>query len=323
MSFARACCWIAVLVGLLAAGDAPVATRRIVILGASVSDGFGVRLRTTLPDGRRPTGQVTLADMVAEAARDPGVEVIDLATDLYFLKPETTARRTAAEALEERPTLVLAIDWLFWNAYGVRGLEGKPLHGCDDREALLEAALARLDTLAASGVPMVVGDLPDMRSAVDGGMLVASMVPPEDCLKTLNGRLRTWAGRHPNVAVLALGDLVRCTLTGQPLAACGQEWSDARLGPLMQRDRLHPTLNGTMAVLASALEAADRAAGQPVSSRFDLEPDTLRRKLRDRVARQAGHAARLDPPESGDPAPRTDGNAAGSTGGRGGAATTP
>jgi hypothetical protein len=257
---------------------------RVVVMGASVSDGFGVRLRATLPDGTRPTRRVDLADLIQAAARDGDIGVVSLATDTYFMQPDATARRSVEDALKARPTLVIAIDWLFWNAYGVRGVQGKPLRTCEDRLALLATALDRLDQLAASGVPMVVGDLPDMQDSVEGGMLVQAMVPPDECLDQLNERVRAWARGRPNVAIAPMSELVRCTLAQDPVTACGRVWSEAHLGPLMQRDRLHPTLTGTMAVLAVALDQAQRVTGQPVTSRFDMDPAELRQRLLARMS---------------------------------------
>ncbi|NBX25147.1 MAG: hypothetical protein EBQ99_03730 [Planctomycetes bacterium] len=289
-----------VLLGLAADPSRPDPLAHVVVMGASVSDGFGVRLRATLPDGSRPTHQVALADLIEAAARDGNIRVESLATETYFLQPEATARRTVAAALNAKPTLVIAIDWLFWNAYGTRGTGGKPMRTCEDRMALLETALNRLDQLAKSGVPMVMGDLPDMKAAIGGGMLDQSMVPSGECLKQLNDRVKAWSRAHPNVVIVQLSELVRCTQAGDPVTACGQVWSQARLGPLLQQDKLHPTLVGSMAVLAMAIDGAQRVTGQPVTGRFDLDPSSVRSKLLQRIAEGAG---KLDPDPS--PAPPT------------------
>jgi len=75
--------------GRAASGDA-LPARPTVVLGASVSRGFGVRLRTPpLPDGRRVTAGVDFADMLRAASRDPGLQVEDLSTELFFRDPES------------------------------------------------------------------------------------------------------------------------------------------------------------------------------------------------------------------------------------------
>ena len=103
-----------VLAGALLAAVAP--TSRITVIGASVSDGFGVRLRTTLPDGTRPVTGVNLALLLQAAARDPGTLITTHATSLYFRDPQRVARSSVERAIADKPTLVLAIDWMFWNA---------------------------------------------------------------------------------------------------------------------------------------------------------------------------------------------------------------
>jgi len=163
MSTPRARWCLLLLALLVAAGDAGTApTRRIAIIGASVSDGFGVRLRAAAPkaDGTRPSVGVDLAALLRAAASDPeGVSVSSHATSRFFLSPETVAKGSVRKVLLEKPTLVLAIDWLFWSSYGSRRADGEPVRNCDDRAERLERALAALQPLVDTGVPIVLGDL--------------------------------------------------------------------------------------------------------------------------------------------------------------------
>ncbi|NBQ16148.1 MAG: hypothetical protein EBU31_16445, partial [Proteobacteria bacterium] len=115
---------------------------RITVIGASVSDGFGLRLRTTLPDGSRPVTGVNVAQVLQAAARDPSLVITTHASSMYFSDPVRYARRSVERTLADKPTLVLAIDWMFWNAYGSSGVGGKRIDGCEDRMALLETGLA-------------------------------------------------------------------------------------------------------------------------------------------------------------------------------------
>jgi hypothetical protein len=284
--------------------EAPAPLRKIVVIGASVSDGFGVRLRTQQEDGRQPVVGVNVANLLQAAAREPGMQVVSHASSGYFSDPVRFARDSVRKTTQDVPTLVLAIDWMFWNAYGLRGKDAGRLQTCDDRVALLESACATLQPLAESGVPIVLGDLPDMQLAVEGGMLSQAMVPDADCLRRLNEQLRTWAGRYPNIALLDLAALVRNVIDGKPVRACNRDWCETDLGPLLQRDRLHPTLNGTLAVVAAALDAADRRTDGAASRAFDLNPATIR----ERVSKQA--AQRTDGTPARDGAPVTKPSAA-------------
>ena len=314
---------IALMLGLLGAAASPVARPsdhrsvattttpsaepldRIVILGASMSCGFGVRMRAIAPDGQPLSMRVNLAELIATASGRSDLVAADLSTQVYFTDPRRIAARTANQALAARADLVLALDWIFWNGYGLQGPAG-PARDCVDRLALLETALSHLDPLVASGVPLVLGDFPDMQSAIGGGMIAASMVPDPACLAQLNRRLAAWAKPHPNVAILPLSNVMQATLADRPVLAQGREWSKATLGTLLQRDRLHPTLAGTMVVLATALDQADRLTAGRAGVTVPLDPQMVRDRLKARLL--AMHATATVPDDAGEDAatPATD-----------------
>jgi hypothetical protein len=290
------------LVTLLSIAAVADPAARVVVIGASVSDGFGVRLRTAQADGRSRVVGVNLSTILRAAARDPSTQVTSHATFLYFQDPSRAARESVRRTIAERPSMVLAVDWMFWNAYGTSGVGGKQIQGCEDRVELLEDGLRALAPLADSGVPLVLGDLPDMQDAVGGGMLSAPMVPDPGCLTRLNARIRAWCAERPNVMLVDLSDVVRRVLDGKPVRACNRDWCEADLGPLLQRDRLHPTLNGTLAVLAAALDRADRGTDGAASRAFDLDPGTIRERIA-KVCADAPEAPAVSSPSAAPPAP--------------------
>ena len=290
-------CLLIVVATLLAATAGP---RRITIIGASVSDGFGVRLRTTQADGTRPVIGVNLAMLLEAASSDPdAIAVTTHATSRFFLSPDAVAKDSVRKAVADQPSLVLAIDWLFWSSYGSRRADGEPIRTCDDRAERLERALAALQPLVDTKVPIVLGDLPDMQCAIDGGMLTESMVPDADCLARLNGRIHAWAAERANVALLDLREVVRRTIAKEPIRACNRDWCETDLGPMLQKDRLHPTLNGSLAVVAAALQAADTRTDGATSKAFDLDPARVRSRLGSRAgaAASATAPAAMPPPQ--------------------------
>jgi hypothetical protein len=112
--------------------------------------------------------------------------------------------------------------------------------------------------LAALEVPVLLGDLPDMQGA-DPRMLRPAQIPSPSVLKQLNEQLAAFAGKHPNVRLVRLADLVK-TMKHEgavlPLRGGGVRTAP---GALLQADRLHATRLG-MALVGHVLQEPLRAA---------------------------------------------------------------
>ena len=256
---------------------------RIAVIGASMSDGFGVRVTTTLPDGKKISEGVNLAELVKTSCKDPSVVVVNYTSSLYFMHPARTAKSSAARACganaQEMPTCVLAVDWLFWNGYGASNVKGEKLSTDQERMELLENALACLEPFCAANIPIVLGDFPDMHSAIGGGMISAPMVPSVECLAALNARVAQWALTKKNVCIVPLSQLTQDLLQKKPIHAAGREWDTQTLGPLLQKDRLHPTFAGTVTVLAATLDALDTKTDNTARKGFEIDPAVLRERF--------------------------------------------
>ena len=256
---------------------------RIAVIGASMSDGFGVRVSTTLPDGKKISEGVNLSELVKVACKDPTVVVSNYTSSLYFMNPARTAKSSATRALganaQEMPTCVLAVDWLFWNGYGVSNMKGEKLSGDTERMELLDNALACLEPMCAANIPIVLGDFPDMHSAIGGGMISAPMVPSVECLAALNARVVQWALTKKNVCVVSLSKLTQDLLQKKSIHAAGRDWDAQTLGPLLQKDRLHPTFAGTVTVLAATLDALDTKTNKGALVNFEIDPVVLRERF--------------------------------------------
>ncbi len=152
----------------------PTSVARVAVIGASVSAGFSAP---------------RIADAVASAGAGA---VIDRADVWMFRDPPGRGATQVAEIRAAQPTLVLAVDFLFWFVYR------------DDTQAArlasLDDALALLATIEA---PLAVGDVPDMRSA-DPRMISPAAIPPPEQLAEINARIRTWAAARPRTAVLPM-----------------------------------------------------------------------------------------------------------------------
>jgi hypothetical protein len=135
-------------------------------IGASASAGFEVRA----PIARRRQGwleEMTLANVALNARIAAGAVTGD-ATRLFFTNPIAVGTAQVGGALAENPkaTLVVADDFLFWFCYGALGADRTPIRDEAQRLALLDKGLEQLDRVVAAGIPLVVGDLPDMQAAV-------------------------------------------------------------------------------------------------------------------------------------------------------------
>ena len=150
--------------------------QRIGVIGASSSAGYG--------DG------VALAEVVHQAL---SVEhrTFDLSSSAHFLRPLDIGKTEALAVVLRRPTIVFAVDFLFWYAYG---------HKSDDlREAHLEVAFGLLEGL---GAPVIVGDLPDVHGA-SPKMIAPSQIPDATVIANLNQKIETWAAEHDAIRARA------------------------------------------------------------------------------------------------------------------------
>ena len=135
------------------------------VMGASASAGFGVRapLPRTHPARLEPMTVARLASM----ARVSAGEVTGDASGLFFTNPGVmgSAQVDAALTQEPRITMVFADDFLFWFVYGALSADRTPIKDESQRLQLLERGLAQLNRIVDAGVPLVVGDVPDMSLA--------------------------------------------------------------------------------------------------------------------------------------------------------------
>lgn len=276
--------------------DARTLWSRVHFIGASASAGFGVRMPGTRPGAGR--GEAMTLARVAGLARVGAGEVTGDATGMFFMSPLQTGEGQVGQALamDPPPTLVVADDFLFWFTYGATDAERKPVRDESQRLATLELGLALLERVDARGIPVVVGDIPDMSPAV-GRMLSRAQMPAPETIDRANRRIREWARERPRVAVLPLARLVADLRSGEPFTAGRRSWSEAADGPLIQRDQLHPTFAGTVALLARSEQAANErllgirqpnAPGTPVA--FEHDPDAVAERARLEAA-PAGPAA--------------------------------
>jgi hypothetical protein len=153
------------------------------------------------------------------------------ASTMFFRSPRANGKAHIDKAIAENASVIFAVDLLFWYAYTDSSFEG--------RLASLESGLANLERVE---MPLILGDLPDMRKG-EPWMLPPSSVPPPEQLAKLNARIHQWARSRLNVQILPLAEWSAVLATdAQVVIEPGEKPVSARA--LLNPDGLHPNAEG-------------------------------------------------------------------------------
>jgi hypothetical protein len=251
-----------------APGSAPAALlERVVVLGASVSCGF--------------QAETDLARALAASLRRGGALPRSQADTLLFLGAPEHGPGQVERAAAQEPTLIVAVDFLFWFGYGSVNADGGLLVSEPERLALLERGLALLEPLHC---PLVVADFPDVSAAVGRGMLQAAQLPAPETLRALSRRVREWARARPHTLVLPLSELVPA-LARHESVRIGRHLYPAE-ADLLQDDLLHPTLEGLVAIAQLVADELVRA-GLAREQDFDFELESVLGRVERRAKLEA------------------------------------
>jgi hypothetical protein len=242
--------FVAWLAGCALAQDTAAAPKklRVHVLGASVSGGFkdGPLFGAKEP-GDSVALQVVLKAWCGDHARASTHNVDQMA--MLFQDPVTLGGQQIDGAKKGKPDAVVAIDFPFWFAYGE--WDGK------DEAAGRKAKLAKgLELLAQLDMPVLVGDLPDMRGAA-ARMLRASWIPPAPLLAELNQDLAAFVGKHPNFRQVKLAAMVQSMKVDGITLPLASGALSTKPGAALQGDRLHANRLG-VAFLAFTLQPSLR-----------------------------------------------------------------
>lgn len=221
-------------------GKESVSLDRIVVIGASVSRGF----TESEPFGGEKSMKLSLDRYLDTALTASHGKIINDANLLFFMSAEKQARTQLERLARREPTLVVAVDFLFWFLYGQPSRTG-------DR---LEAFDRGLELLSGIDVPLVVGDIPDASAAV-GHMLSSSMVPDRRTRQEANRRLAAWAAGRPRVSIVPLSKFVESSESDSALRAGPLVLEPGSTRLLLQPDRLHPSPDGCAALALAVMES--------------------------------------------------------------------
>jgi len=218
---------------------------RVVLIGASLTQGFGATMpieNASTPDAPPTFVPIALGDALVASLRGDFTPAVAQGDMFFFLRPDRAGQQLARMALSREPTLLVALDFLFWFGYGA-------LEADETRAARLERGFA---LLAPFECPIVVSDFPDLNEAV-GRMISRAQMPTDDELDTLNRMLREWADARGDVAILPLADLLATLRSGAPILIADATWEGDAVTGLLQEDRMHATPAGMLVVIRQLL----------------------------------------------------------------------
>jgi hypothetical protein len=221
----------------------------IVMIGASASSGF----TESEPLGGATTSQLRLNRYLDAALLSSHEPVRNLSSAMFFLQPETQGQSQAERARQSNPSLVVALDFLFWFCYG---------DGPTDKDRLgrFEQGLKFLEPFRC---PIIVGDIPDASAAVER-MLTSDEIPSPAALVAANRRLKQWASARKQTVVIPLSAFMRNAMANKALTVHGHTFAEGKTRVLLQDDKLHPSAAGC-AVLAVAIFDAFLASQPTIS----------------------------------------------------------
>jgi hypothetical protein len=231
----------------------------VAVIGASLSAGFGI--------GPSPIGGVvTIADVVHASVRVDHAAPRNLSSALVYLNPAGYMDRTMASLLQNPPSSLIALDYLFWAVHGTKSET--------ERKQQLDAALAGLEKL---NCPILVGDLPDVTVATIGPLapITPGMMPSPALRDASNARIREWAKAHKNVTLVPLAGLMKNVGSGSVLSLRGNDWKETEVQRMMQADRLHPTAEGLVVIWIASVDEWLRNDPTLQVSAFELSPKVL------------------------------------------------
>jgi len=219
---------------------------RVHIIGASVSGGF----RDGPLFGAEEQGDsVTLQRVVKRwadgEARVTTHNIVDMTR--FFMDPLVLGEKQIDFVKRVNPDIVIAVDFPFWFAYGY-------MRGDDEAKARKERLAKGLAMLGELDMPILLGDLPNMRGAARR-MISPRQIPSVELLAELNDQIAAFAAERDNVQVVELSGIVH-RMRDEGIALPLQDGPiETPKGALQQADRLHVTRLG-MAFLGFTLQDA-------------------------------------------------------------------
>ncbi len=255
--------------------------QRVAVVGASASDGFLAQL-SIAENGSTRLVNLTFSDALQAVLAGDESEALSHASYLFYTDAEKYGPRLLNAALDEEPTLIVGIDFLFWFGYGYAP-QRTPEQEIRWRQNRLAEGLALLEDLPC---PALIGDFPDMTGAAPM-MLPPNLIPSEEALGELNQQLRDWLEDHDEVTLFPLRDLLVQMKSGERLTIGASEWDEAETQALLLADGLHPSAEGLIALALQVAEILVSEDDACAADHFVTDIAEVRHRLRAQFAAPA------------------------------------
>ncbi len=265
--------------GFLHAEDAPETPwQRIVVIGASASAGFNT--------GREAGRTANLAKVIEAMLKVEHDKVVNVSSGFFFMNPRWMGTQSVRRAVGVKATLVVAIDYLFWFGYGAKSEERR-----------LEDLDAGLQYISELKCPILLSRIPDMKASV-GKMLSARQVPAPETLEKLNNRIDAWASVRNNIVMVPMAEFVNDLRAGKGISVSDISYPPGSIRKLLQRDELHPTLEGLAAVTALSFIRFCESNKEVSVDDFERRPLVIRERVIEAIRVAKKRAGRLPEKEA-------------------------
>ena len=223
--------------------------QRPVIVGASLSDGF------YLPEMGLPfsgkSKDLGMHHYLQKVRKAGGARILNLGSNWMFVAPVAKGDYQVKKAREAKPTVVFAIDFLFWYLYGNERSRSEE----DRKLSRLEFFEKGLSKLATFECPVVVGTIPDAERSV-GVILAPAQYPGAGTIAAANLRLERWFKEHPEMVKVDLAGFHRLAVNDEAIELGGVTVPAGNSrATFLQWDLLHPTPRGIETIVKVAVAA--------------------------------------------------------------------
>lgn len=245
--------------------------RRVAVIGASISAGFNTSGMMGLP-------AANLADSFRKMF-PKGCRVESYADTLLFEDPAERGPRQIAKARKLDPTLIVAVDFPFWWAYGFWFEEPDRLVTLNRGLDLLLKAREGLTGADGKAVPILISLLPDTTGLTGPTVPHPLQIPDKETLAKCNDRLRAWAAENEAVYIVPLREDFD-HLRAKEKVKLGAGEIDPAAVAFMQPDGLHTTVEGLVFVACRCAETMQEAGIVPGGVLEYQDPVGLAARLR-------------------------------------------